>query len=304
MKKVGAYPGVVILLATRNGADHLGAQLQSYLDQDHPDWGLWVSDDGSGDGTWDILCAFRDAHPARDIRLLQGPGRGAAANFLSLLTHPDLPAGPVALSDQDDVWLPHRLSQSLAALQDTNGPALYASTTIETDPDLHPLPRQKLTLPAPSFANALVQNIVAGNTITLNTAALAALRDAGAPDVPFHDWWIYLRLAGVGARITLGNKPVLYYRQHAGNVIGAHSGLGAASQRARALFNGTYGRWVRANLSALLACPDGLLSDHATAARILRDTTPRLHALRQSGAHRPGLSGRLILPALALSGRL
>jgi hypothetical protein len=293
-----------ILLATHNGAAHLHEQLQSYLAQDHAAWALWVSDDGSTDGTWDILRAFRAAHPTREIRLLHGPGRGAAANFLSLLTHPDLPGGPVALSDQDDVWMPHRLSRALAALAGSDGPVLYGSTTIETDPDLRPLRRQKGALPPPSFANAMVHNIVAGNTTALNAPALAALRAAGAPDVPYHDWWIYLRLAGVGARITLDTEPVLFYRQHPGNVIGAHSGLRAGMQRARALLSGTYGGWVRTNLPALLARPDGLRPDHAAAAQALRDTRPRLRALRLSGACRPGLGGRVILPVLALTGRI
>lgn len=297
-------PAIRILLATRNGGAHLQDQLNSYLAQEVQDWGLWVSDDGSDDGTWDVLTAFQAAHPSREIRLLRGPQRGAAANFLSLLTHPDLPPGPVALSDQDDVWLPHRLSRALTVLGRAQGPMLYGSTTIETDTDLRPLPHQKGPLPAPSFANALVQNIVAGNTATLNPPALAALRAGGAPDVPYHDWWIYLRLAGIGAQITLDDTPLLYYRQHAGNVIGAHSGLHARLQRATSLLNGTYRRWVHTNLTALLAGPGDLLPDHAAAAQTLLNTRNRRSALRLSGARRSGTKGQMILTALALFGRV
>lgn len=293
-----------ILLATHNGAAHLAEQLQSYLDQDHANWGLWVSDDGSEDGTWDILCAFQAAHPTRDIHLLRGPRRGAAANFLSLITHPDLPPGPVALSDQDDVWLPHRLSRALEVLGRAQGPMLYGSTTIETDPDLNPLPRQKTTLPPPSFANAMVQNIVAGNTTTLNAPALAALRAGGAPDVPYHDWWIYLRLAGVGAQIMLDDTPLLFYRQHAGNVIGAHSGTSARLQRAASLLGGDYRNWIHANLTALLTHDDDLLPEYAMAAQTLLNTRNRRTALTLSRARRSGRKGQMILTALALFGRV
>lgn len=297
-------PVIRILLATRNGAAHLQEQLDSYLTQDHDRWALWVSDDGSDDGTWALLERFRDAHPDREIRLLRGPGRGAAANFLSLLTHPDLPPGPVALSDQDDVWMPHRLSRAWAVLGTDPAPALYGATTIETAPDLTPLPRQKGPLPPPSFANAMVQNIVAGNTATLNAAALAALRAGGAPDIPFHDWWLYLRLAGVGARITLDTQPVLYYRQHAGNVIGAHTGARAGFSRATALIGGRYRNWVRANLGALLARPAGLRPEHEAAARALLETRSRSRALDLSGARRSGRTGQAVLRALALTGRI
>lgn len=293
-----------ILMATRNGAAHLQEQLDSFLVQDHRDWALWVSDDGSSDGTRAILEAFRTAHPDREIRLFDGPRRGAAANFLSLLTHPELPPGPVALSDQDDVWMPHRLSQALAAIGGTAAPVLYGSTTIETTPELVPLRRQRARLPAPSFANAMVQNIVAGNTLTMNAAALAALRAGGAPDIPYHDWWIYLRLAGVGARVELGRTPVLWYRQHPGNVIGAHSGGRARLQRAGALLGGRYGSWVRANLQALLAHPADLLPGHASAARTLLETRPRIRALRLSGARRSSRAGQAVLAALALAGRV
>lgn len=295
---------VRILLATRNGAPHLAAQLESYLTQAHTDWALWASDDGSTDGTWEILERFAARHPGREIRLLRGPGRGAAANFLSLLTHPELPPGPVTLSDQDDVWLPHRIGRALEAVSQTVTPVLYGSTTIETRSDLTPLPRQKGPLPRPSFSNALVQNIVAGNTATLNAAALAALRQAGAAEVPYHDWWLYLRLSGVGAKVVIDDEPLLYYRQHGGAVIGAHTGLRARFDRARSLVSGQYRDWLRANLAALLARPEGLLPTHEAAARALHETPNRRVALRLSGARRSSRFGQRLLAFMAHTGRL
>lgn len=297
-------PLIRILLATRNGGAHLAEQLDSYLSQSHAAWALWVSDDGSEDDTWSTLESFRDAHPNREIRLMRGPGRGAAANFLSLITHPDLPPGPVALSDQDDVWLPNRLTRAWEVIGRCEGPALYGSTTIETDPALVPLRKQRKRLPPPRFANALVQNVVAGNTITLNGDGLAALRAGGAPDVAFHDWWIYLRMTGIGAQVVIDDVPLLYYRQHDGNVLGAHSGMRAGLQRVGALMRGEHAGWMRRNLDALLAHEGDLIPDHAQAARLLRDHPRRLQALRRSGARRSNRAGRIALTALALLGRV
>lgn len=295
---------VRILLATYNGMPHLAAQLDSYLAQDHADWGLWVSDDGSTDGTWEMLETFRDAQPDREIVLKRGPRRGAAANFLSLLSDPALPPGPVALSDQDDVWMPHRLSLGLMGL-DRARATVSAAHTIETDADLSPRRQQRRRpLPPPSFRNALVQNVLAGNTLTLNAAALAALRQGGAPDVPFHDWWIYLRMTAVGARVFVRRPPVLYYRQHESQTLGAHRGVIAGAQRIGALAGGRYRGWVHKNLTALVARPDGLLPPHRRAAEMLLSHPARLKALQQSGARRADLAGRLILPALALTRRL
>ncbi|MGV6848836.1 MAG: glycosyltransferase [Marinibacterium sp.] len=296
-------PTVRILLATYNGARFLDAQLDSYLTQDHDGWGLWVSDDGSTDGTWERLRAFRDAHPEREIVLKRGPGRGAAANFLSLLTDPDLPPGPVALSDQDDVWMPHRLSLGLSGLDRAHA-TVSAAHTVETDANLAPTRTRARRLPPPSFPNAMVQNVLAGNTLTLNAAALSALRQGGAPDVPFHDWWIYLRMSGVGARIVVRRPAVLYYRQHARNMLGAHRGIIAGAARLGALAGGRYRGWVRRNLAALVARPDGLLPPHRVAAERLLHDPVRLRALRQSGARRTDKAGKLILPALALTRRM
>lgn len=292
-----------ILLATYNGAAYLRAQLDSYLTQDHGDWGLWASDDHSTDGSWEILQAFQAAHPDREIVLRRGPRRGAAANFLSLLTHPDLPQGPVALSDQDDVWMPHRLSLGLSGLDRAHA-TVSAAHTVETDADLAPIRRTARRLPPPSFRNALVQNVLAGNTLTLNPAALAALRQGGAPDVPFHDWWIYLRMTAIGAKILVRRPPVLWYRQHQRNALGAHRGLIAGATRLGALAGGRYRSWVRQNLTALTARPEGLLPPHRVAAERLLNDPVRLRALRESGAKRADKAGRLILPALALTKRM
>ncbi len=298
-----AKPTVRILLATYNGAAYLDAQLQSYLDQDHDSWGLWVSDDHSTDGTWEKLLAFRAAHPEREIVLRRGPGRGSAANFLSLLNAPDLPSGPVALSDQDDVWMPHRLSMGLSGLDRAHA-TVSAGHTIETDANLVPTRARARRLPPPSFRNALVQNVLAGNTITLNGPALAALRQGGAPDVPFHDWWIYLRRTAVGARILVRRPPVLWYRQHGRNTLGAHRGIIAGVERLGALAGGRYRGWERQNLTALIGRPDGLLPPHHAAAERLLHDPVRLRALRESGAKRTDKAGRLILPALALTRRM
>lgn len=306
-------PHVRILMATRNGAAHLPAQLGSLLAQTHDDWSLWASDDGSTDATPDLLAGFAVAHPGREVRLLDGPRRGAAANFLSLMAHPGLPPGPVALADQDDVWLPHRLGRGLAAVAGEE-PAFYASATILADAEgrlgrvssRHPRP--------PAFANALVQNVLAGNTLILNAAALALLRRtlpaALTHSVAHHDWWVYLVATGAGARVVLDPEPGLLYRQHEGNVMGAHRGPRVALARLGALGGGRWGDWVGRNLAALDACRDVLtpearaLADRLAAIRRLPGPLARLRALGATPLHRQTSGQDLALRATALMGRL
>lgn len=307
-------PELRILMATYQGGPHLAAQLASFSAQTHAAWTLWASDDGSSDETAALLRGFA-AQAAQPVRLLDGPGQGAAQNFLSLLAHPDLGPGYTALSDQDDVWLPEKLARALAWLEPHSGadagPALYASASLLTGPTLNdprpsPVPRRPL-----GFGNALLQNVLAGNTIVLNPAATAlaqaALPAAQAADVPFHDWWLYQVMTGAGARILLDPAPGLYYRQHGQNVLGENRSPRARLRRGLMAVNGVYSGWLTRNLTALEAVPltaeNRTLAAGFAALRGLRGrkavaTFDRLGLYRQSQASTQAMRG------LALVGRL
>lgn len=248
---------VRILLGTYNGAAWLGAQLQSFLSQTHTDWSLWVSDDGSTDNTREILADFDQANPGRVERIIEGPGQGSAANFLSLLCHPDLPVeGFTALSDQDDVWLPDKLARAVAALDAAPSapPQGWAARFVIVNEALGRRRISKAWPRGPSFGNALVQNVMSGHTTTLNPAAVALIRRAGRQPVPHHDWWIYQLLAGAGAEIHLDLEPLLLYRQHANNHYGSRWGLRAFTARYVLMRDRKAQGWIAANVAALEAC--------------------------------------------------
>lgn len=318
-----SLPHVHILMCTWNGAAHLDAQLRSFLDQSHGNWSLWVRDDGSTDGTLALLQAFQTAHPDRRITITTGVagGRalGSAGNFLTLLSDPTRPAGFVAFSDQDDVWLAHKLTRALAVLGDDPHPAVYASRTIHTDANLVPRGPSTLHPRPPGFRNALVQNVLAGNTIVMNPAATALLRgtcaaaltppDAGS-GVPFHDWWIYLVATGAGARVINDPEPGLFYRQHGHNVLGAHDGTRGALSRLNQVRAGLWTAWIDRNLAALSAVTEPLTPDHRAVLSAFSDMRrakgpmQRHRALARLGIHRQSAQDNLLLAALAFAGRL
>ena len=245
-------PTVHILLCTCNGAPWLQAQLDSLVAQTHRDWRLWVSDDHSSDDTRAILARFAQHNPGRIAALLDGPRKGSAANYLSLLCHPDLPAAPVALCDQDDVWLPHKLEHAMARLRPHAGtPCAWAGRYVFTDQDLRPLGLSPLWARGPSLENALVQNIMSGHTLTLNPEALALIRRAGPKPVAHHDWWIYLALMACGGRALIDPEIVLQYRQHPANTVGRRAGFRARAARLGAVMDGTLNAWIMDNLAAL-----------------------------------------------------
>jgi glycosyltransferase involved in cell wall biosynthesis len=254
---------VQIVMGTWNSERYLSEQLQSFSQQQHTDWSLWVSDDGSGDRTRDIVRDYAQSVP-QDVHLSDGPGKGVAANFLSLLCSTDLKPGAVAMADHDDVWLPNKLTRALEALagQDEKQPTLYCTGSHIVDADLQELHLSPPRPRPPSFRNALLQTIAGGNTMVLNAAALALVQTAGPEvEVPFHDWWLYLLISGAGGTVIYDEEPSLLYRQHQSNMRGQNRGLAARYDRLSELLDSRYKHWIDSNLTALADCVSLLTKD-------------------------------------------
>lgn len=300
---------VSILMGVYNGAGDLSEQLTSFAAQSHGDWRLIASDDGSTDDSAAILQAFAEAQAelGRQVELRRGPRRGFAANFLSLIAAAPEDADWLALSDQDDVWLPDRLARGIAALRKIPPatPALYCSRTWITDERLEN-PRLSMAVKKPpGFRNALVQNIAAGNTILLNRAAAGLAREtapaaAEMPGLPAHDWWLYQLVTGAGGTVIHDPEPALYYRQHGSNLIGANDSWRARAWRIGLLLSGRFAAWNDANLAALWAVVDRLTPENRavleTFSRLRGQSLPRrLGAFRQAGLYRQTVLGQAAL---------
>lgn len=299
-----AFLPVHILMCTYNGEAWLEDQLGSLLEQSYSDWQLWVSDDGSTDGTQEILARFARRYPGRVAAIFDGPGQGSSANFMSLMCHPDLPDGYVALCDQDDIWLPHKLEHAMTQLRPMAGqPCAWSGRYVFTDAQMRPLGLPEPWPLGPSLENALVQNIMSGHTLTLNSKALALVRRAGPVAVAHHDWWIYLLLMACDAKALIDPEIVLHYRQHGRNTIGRRSGLRARATRLAGMMNGTLRDWIATNLAAL-SQTDLPLSLNASRMVALYEQAQGagLHrVLREFSIHRQNRSETL---ALALANRL
>jgi glycosyltransferase involved in cell wall biosynthesis len=242
-------PLIHILLATYEGAAYLREQLDSIAAQQHTNWTLWISDDGSQDATLAICEAFAQQHPAHRIRLLNGPEKGPTANFFHLLQSVELeqPSDWFAFADQDDVWLPEKLSRAMATLSGTEAgsqkPVLYGALTRLVDDQLQPTGLSLLPAQPMGFGNALLQNVVSGNTMVFNVALLERLRHIRPEHAVWHDWSAYQTVTGCGGTIHFDTSPCLLYRQHDGNLVGSQGRSRDKLMRLGMLFRGQYRRW-------------------------------------------------------------
>lgn len=307
-------PKVAVLLATYNGAAGLPAQLQSYAAQTVLPALILVSDDGSSDATRQIVQGFAADHPDLMVELVDGPRMGAAHNFLSLLRRVPDWIDVVSLSDQDDVWLPDKIRRGLRALLDHPSPddcLLYCGRTWECDAELeHKRMSRGMRRPA-TFRHALVQNLAGGNTMMLNRPALELLRAASheARKLVVHDWWIYQVLTGAGGHVIFDNAPLLYYRQHDNNLIGANRGFGAKTRRLSMVLSGRFRRWNTVNIKALSASAHRFTPENQAILRSFsegrnRSVWRRLVMIWRTGLYRQGLQGNLSLYFAALLRRI
>ena len=267
---------VLIAMTVCNAAANLDAQLRSIAAQDHENWTLIVSDDGSQDGSTGIAQRFAQKAGTRRVIVRQGPQEGFAENFLTIVRDGWEPGHCLAFSDHDDVWFPDRLSRGLRALAGMGDmPALYCSRTVITDAALRPLRLSPPRPRAPSFQNALAQNIAAGNTILANPAAARLLHEAASrrPKIVSHDWWAYQIVTGAGGTILHDDAPTVLYRQHAANQIGANDSARARMRRIGMILSGVYRRWNDVNLAALTSASDLMTTEN-------RDLVERFTAIR------------------------
>ncbi|WP_232464644.1 glycosyltransferase family 2 protein [Bordetella genomosp. 8] len=303
---------VAILLCSYNGERFLREQLDSIRAQTHTDWKVWVSDDGSSDGTLKILSEYRQAWGSDRLEVLRGPSRGFAANFLSLVCRPEIDADYFAYADQDDVWAPEKLARGLAGLRTlaVHEPALYCARTELVDEQGAALGLSPLFTQKPDFRNALVQNVGGGNTMVFNAAGRQVLMAAGPDvDVVAHDWWTYLAITAAGGGVVYDPVPSLLYRQHGGNLIGSNQGLSARLLRLRMLMQGQLRRWIDANVAGIRRIKAQLPAaqqkiflefDASRHGGIVR----RLVGLKRSGVYRQTLAGNIGLIVAAFFKKL
>jgi glycosyltransferase involved in cell wall biosynthesis len=215
---------VQILLSTYNGVKYLKPLIDSLLAQDYPNVEILVRDDGSNDGTLDLLNEYAAVHT--NIMVVSGVNLGFAHSFFELLEMSSRTAEYLALCDQDDVWQKDKVSRAVEILnrysQDT--PMLYGSRLTVVGENMKFLgytdpPRKK-----PSFCNAIVECPQGlGCTMLLNQRARQLLYEF-PQEIYSHDWWIHLVLCCFGT-IIYDEESRILFRKHASNNLGVYSGL-------------------------------------------------------------------------------
>lgn len=242
MDSQNTKPIVAILLSTYNGEKYVKEQIQSLMSQTYPELKIFIRDDGSTDST-DLIISEIQKTDSR-VNFEKGKNLGCVRSFLNLLENTHALADILMFCDQDDVWLPSKVSTAVSALCEAglDRPLLFHTDLIVVDRNKNLISssfmkHQGLSFPgAHLFETMLLQNCVVGCTVAMTASFVKRieLTPESCDAMAMHDWWLALIACSSGSLIYSSSAEIMY-RQHDSNVSGA--GKRSLVQRIRSQFS-------------------------------------------------------------------
>lgn len=221
---------ISVAMCTYNGARYLRDQLDSIATQTRPPDEIVICDDQSSDQTAEIVNGFASSAPFPVRLYINEQNLGSTKNFERAigLSEGDI----IALSDQDDVWLPEKLRQIEECFERELALGLVFSDAQVVDEHLQPMGFQLWeSVGFDRDQRRLVRDgrvldvLLPGWTVTGATMAFSAKFKDLVLDIPtdlplIHDGWIALLIGSV-ASVSFIEEPLIKYRQHVNQQIGA-----------------------------------------------------------------------------------
>ena len=198
-----------VCIATYNGSLFINAQLQSILAQLSADDEVIISDDGSIDDTIQSINALADPR----IKWAGCGGRlGVVKNFERALAAAQ--GDVIFLSDQDDIWLPGKVTACRQALQThllvVTDCCIVDADLTETQPSFF-----KLRNSGPGIRHNLIRNSYLGCCMAFRRELLTYALPIPAR-APMHDMWLGM-VAETCGTVCFLPIPYILYRRHSQN---------------------------------------------------------------------------------------
>jgi glycosyltransferase involved in cell wall biosynthesis len=210
---------VSIALCTYNGEKYILEQLDSILNQTYKPIEIIIVDDCSSDNTVQIIQEYQQKYSL--IKLYCNSfNLGIVKSFNRALS---LCGGDyVALSDQDDIWFPNKIEELINNIGDNlliHSDSILIDNSMNIISPSHFLSAKKFKDKS-HFIDYLISNNVTGCTVMVSKQLLTL-----ALPIPenfyIHDHYLAL-IASFYGKLKFLDKPLLYYRQHSQNTIGAY----------------------------------------------------------------------------------
>lgn len=212
----------VVLLSTYNGDRYFFEFIESlklareYV-KDYAIIDILIRDDGSDELFVRKLKEFNQLNCDWMNIYFEG-NIGSARSYMKLIGDVSDGYDFYMFADQDDIWLPKKISAVLDNIS-TNDPWVYASTLNIASSTL--VVAKKTEIPRyMGKKNALIENVLTGCTVAVNNRMMKILKTrVNVEHIVMHDAWVYLVGSYLG-NIYFDDDSYILYRQHESNVVG------------------------------------------------------------------------------------
>lgn len=233
---------VCVLLAAYNGEKYIREQLDSLLSQVEVKIDIYISLDLSTDSSLDIINEYMSVH--KNIYLLDYGHRygSAGQNFFRLLIDVDFSKYEyISFSDQDDIWLPTKIKRAIYLIKDKKQDAVSSNVTAFWNDG-----RKKVIKKDSKQVNYdyIFESSGPGCTFVMNNELASNIKNslinnkANLNKLWLHDWYCYAFSRNNNYSWYIDNEPLLLYRQHENNQVGANNGFEQVLRRVKAVLSG------------------------------------------------------------------
>lgn len=208
---------VSVIMPAYNAERHIAESIQSVLDQTYKNWELVVVDDGSTDGTAEIVQRFASNEKRVLCIFQQNSGQGKARN-----TGVDSSSGElIAFLDSDDLWLPEKLERQVQTLLATKADVIYSDVVIFYEPGAGSGPTEFPIATGRIEGSQMFDLLLLQNRIPILSAALR--KEVFSSNGPFEesapyqgceDYDLWLKIAARGALFYGMSDKLVRYRRH------------------------------------------------------------------------------------------
>ena len=214
-------PLVSVAVVTYNQKDFLIACIESILAQDYPRFEIVIADDGSTDGTQQVLAEYAQRYPGVFTLALSPHNQGITHNSNAALRQ--CRGDYIAWMGGDDLMLPEKLSKQVAFMQARPECAIcyhdldvFESSTNQT---LYLFSQS--APPKEGGAEVLITNQCFNGACSCMVRASCSPKNGFNVLIPFaSDWLYWIETVHGGSTINYLDAVLGRYRRHAGNVTG------------------------------------------------------------------------------------
>lgn len=209
------FPKVSVFLPTYNQSAFVNEAIESILIQDYPCLEIVVGDDGSVDGTQEILLEYQRNYPGLFKLILSPKNEGITANCNKILK--ECTGEYIALFAGDDVWLPGKLLKQVSLLENNPDAALCVSKVEFFNSKTN----QRMYISPSNDFNVENMNIIEiAYYIGSNGASFLVRRDAipkygYETSLPMVSDWLFVIEILRNGRVIFINEALARYRRHA-----------------------------------------------------------------------------------------